>query len=116
MQAHKEPHNADEKRKRLFMRAMVTFTNNLLGDKENRPQTAGMQLQALCDKLKIDKTIYLCDHCCSMIGYKKCSGCAKNDMDTYYCSKECQEAAWPSHQLVCKKKLAKTDNPQTGHD
>ena len=92
------------KKKKLFMKAMVTFTNNLLRDNETRQQTAGMQLQALCDKMKVDRTIYLCSHCCQLIGEKRCGKCAKNKIDTYYCSKECQEAAWPSHQLVCKQK------------
>jgi len=101
-----QPESGDKK-KRMFMKAMVTFTNNLLDDKDKTPHLAVMQLQALCDKLKIGRKITLCNHCCELIGDKKCEGCAKNHVDTYYCSRECQEAAWPSHKLVCRKNQEK---------
>lgn len=94
---------APEKKKRLFMRAMVTFTNNLLLEHDNKPEVAVMQLQALCDKLCAGKKIHLCSHCAMLIGDKRCGGCLKRGVETYYCSRECQEEAWPAHRLTCCK-------------
>jgi hypothetical protein len=48
-------------------------------------------------------------HCansgCSGAGLKKCASC----LEVFFCSKECQVAAWPAHKADCKRRVkAKT--------
>jgi ankyrin repeat protein len=45
-------------------------------------------------------------HCanpgCSGAGLKKCANC----LEVFFCSKECQVAAWPAHKADCKRRIA----------
>jgi hypothetical protein len=44
-------------------------------------------------------------HCanpgCSGAGLKKCANC----LQVFFCSKECQVAAWPAHRADCKRRV-----------
>lgn len=46
--------------------------------------------------------VYSCSYCGTKTSAKKLSGCSRCKMATY-CSRECQEAAWPAHKKECVK-------------
>ena len=56
-------------------------------------------VQTLYDFEGKGKRAVLCGSCAVCIGTKRCSKCSK----AYYCSRECQLAAWPCHKKVCGK-------------
>jgi ankyrin repeat protein len=45
-------------------------------------------------------------HCtssgCCGAGLKKCANC----LEVFFCSKDCQVAAWPAHKADCKRRVA----------
>jgi ankyrin repeat protein len=52
-------------------------------------------------------------HCaksgCSGAGLKKCAGC----LEVFFCSKDCQVAAWPAHKADCKRRVKSKKSKMT---
>jgi hypothetical protein len=46
---------------------------------------------------------------CSGAGLKKCASC----LEVFFCSKECQVAAWPAHKVDCKRRVAEKAGKHT---
>jgi hypothetical protein len=47
-----------------------------------------------------------CDHCSQGNAKNRCTRCGQ----VFYCSKDCQQAAWPRHQTVCKSGSEKLES------
>jgi hypothetical protein len=49
----------------------------------------------------LEARTYCANSGCSGAGLKKCANC----LDVFFCSKECQVAAWPAHKADCKRRV-----------
>jgi hypothetical protein len=49
----------------------------------------------------LEARTYCANSGCSGAGLKKCARC----MEVFFCSKDCQVAAWPTHKADCKRRV-----------
>ena len=70
-----------------------------MGECPDLQRAVGM-LQIINNQLGNGQLVVLCSNCAKKIGVKHCSGCP-DTAETRYCSRGCQQAAWPSHKPHC---------------
>jgi MYND finger len=74
--------------------------NALIEQGSGNLERALNMLQKFNDHLGTGRHIVACSFCAKKVGIHMCSGCPSTS-DIRYCSRECQQAAWPSHKTTC---------------
>ena len=85
----------------ITRKAAHNLVNALIeqGDCTDLPRAVAI-LQKINDHMGKPQRVVLCSNCAGKIGVKRCSGCP-DTAEARYCSRECQQAAWPSHKAHC---------------
>jgi ankyrin repeat protein len=57
----------------------------------------------------LEARTYCANISCTGAGLKKCASC----LEVFFCSKDCQVAAWPEHKVDCKRRVAEKAGKHT---
>mmetsp|Transcript_23782 Transcript_23782/g.31084 ORF Transcript_23782/g.31084 Transcript_23782/m.31084 type:complete len:1149 (-) Transcript_23782:213-3659(-) len=94
-QLQEEPTPMDEDSDTPPSTSYSPLPNSALGAGEDEPKSAGKELQQRCEA-------------CARPGKSACSKCKQ----VRYCGRQCQQAHWAHHKLVCRPWVPPADNPQ----
>ena len=75
----------------------VSLSMNLISSEKT--STMALSELSMDDELGVDSTRRCGRDGCNSTAYHRCAGCRL----FYYCCRECQQAAWPTHMKSCKK-------------